>query len=466
MAIRKGINIYIVPGISKEGNRYAITAKILETKSGNLLKSETIYAEAQAEILPALDKLSRKLRRNLGESRYNIAAQDKPLADATTSSLEALKQYTLGNDYHAMRDFTNAKKYYEIALQIDTAFASAKALLGSLNIESFDPATGRELVRQAARSANNLTDREKLGILSIHALYVERDISKSIAYTKKLIGLYPDDPVYHNNLGVNYERSGKFEEALEEYKTTVKIDPDIVIAYGAILWIYLQNLVRIDSALVWAEKLISDNPQNAWGYFFLGTACISIDSIAKAETAFERARETNPYFIINLYDLAHTYRIQGRYKEANRILEKIPEINKTETISAYYCLGANYQSMGNQQEAGKYFSILKDIYTQLWTKEYPDDPRTYTSISAVTARLGDMDSSKLMLQKAIEMDSTLHVRFAEVLCVQGRIPEALDEIEKALNNGYRRLYWLKLNPEWQALRYDIRFRNLLDKYFK
>jgi hypothetical protein len=80
--------------------------------------------------------------------------------------------------------------------------------------------------------------------------------------------------------------------------------------------------------------------------------------------------------------------------------------------------------------------------------------------------MGDFELSRQMLQKAIGMDSTIHERAAEVLCLQGKIPEALDELEKALKNGYRRLYWLKLNPEWQAMRYDVRFRDLLDKYFR
>ena len=82
------------------------------------------------------------------------------------------------------------------------------------------------------------------------------------------------------------------------------------------------------------------------------------------------------------------------------------------------------------------------------------------------ARLGYLDSSNVMLQKAIQLDSTLHERFAEVKCVQGKIPEALDELRRALENGYRELFWLKLNPVLQPLQYDIRFRDLLDKYFK
>lgn len=464
IAIREGINLYIVPSISEVGNKYAITAKILETKSGNLLRSEILYVESQDEILPSLDKLSTKIRRNLGESRFNIAQQDKSLAKVTTSSLEALKQYSLGNEHLLMRDFAGAKEYYETSLRIDTGFTAAKASLGSINIERYDSERGRELLNQAVKSIDNLTDRERLSILSIHALDVENDIPKSIEYTKRLIELYPDDPVYHNNLGYNYEKSNKYEEAIKEYKTTVKINPNMVLTYANIPWIYLQQIVRIDSALFWSNKLIADNPQNAWGYLYLGLGYISIDSIAKAETAFQRTRTVDPYFILNLYELAHIYRIQERYKEAIRILEKIPEINQNEP-TAFYDLGVNYQCIGNLQEAHKYYSNYKKIVTRELTKKWPNYAETYISIAAVTARLGDMDSSKQMLRKAIELDSTLHYRFAEVLCLQGKIPEALDELGKALDSGYRKLFWLKLNPDWQVLQNDARFRNLLEKYF-
>jgi hypothetical protein len=76
-----------------------------------------------------------------------------------------------------------------------------------------------------------------------------------------------------------------------------------------------------------------------------------------------------------------------------------------------------------------------------------------------------MEPSRQMLQKAIAIDSTLHESFAEVLCLQGRVPEALNQLEKAFNKGYRDLFWLKLSPDLQILRYDIRFHDLMGKYF-
>jgi tetratricopeptide (TPR) repeat protein len=462
--MREGIEIYVVPGISKVGKRYVITAKILETETGNVLHSEILYAEMQDEILETLDQLSKKLRRQLGESIYEITTQDKPLKKVTTSSLEALKLYSIGIDQQIMLNFSVAKDYYENALRIDSNFTAARASLGNLLIEKFDDARGCELLDQAVKSIYNLTEREKLSILGFHAVNVEKNIPKAVEYAKMRIELYPDDPAAHNNLGWYYQSMGKFEESLIEYKEAVRINPNMVLTYSGIVWLYLDILGKVDSALVWSEKMISNNPQNAWGYINLGSSWLCTDSLKKAEMCFEKARQISPDITINLFRLAHAYRLQDHYKEAIDILFKIQELDQNEA-SVYYDLGINYQLLGNREDARKYFSIFRKILTEEWIKKWPDDAGTFIALGAVTARLGEMESSKQMLQKAIEIDSTLHNRFSEVLCIQNNVPEALNQLEKAFNNGYRDLFWLKISPDLGILRYDIRFRNLLERYF-
>jgi tetratricopeptide (TPR) repeat protein len=437
----------------------------METKTGNILKSEILYADSQFEILATLDKLSKRIRRELGESRYNIANQDRPLAKVTTSSLEALKLYSLGIDHHLATDFAGAKDYYEQALQVDSGFTAAKASLGNLMIEKFDAAEGRKWLTRAVRSIDNLTEREKLAILASYAVNVDRNISGGIEYTKMRIELYPDDPVARNNLGWYYQNSGRYEEAVKEYKAAIRINPNMTLAYGGMLWIYLEELGDADSALLWSGKMISDNPRSVWGYINLGAAWTCLDSLKKAEAAYEKAREINPDMTLNLYRLAHTLRQQGQYNEAIALLNKIKEIDPADA-SAFYDLGVNYQSMGKIEEAKSSLNKFKNIVARIYMRKWPDDGGMYINMSAVMARLGDMDSSSMMLQKAIKCDSTLYERFAEVLCLQGNVPEALNQLEKAFKNGYRNLFWLKLTPDLQILRFDSRYQDLLKKFFR
>jgi tetratricopeptide (TPR) repeat protein len=114
----------------------------------------------------------------------------------------------------------------------------------------------------------------------------------------------------------------------------------------------------------------------------------------------------------------------------------------------------------------KYFSLFKNIATGPWLESYPDLPVTYINIAKVTANIGDMETSTQMLLKAIEIDSTLNQQYAAIYTSQGKIPEAIDQIEKALENGYRDLVWLKMDPDLRELQNNDRFGELLNEYFK
>jgi tetratricopeptide (TPR) repeat protein len=411
-----------------------------------------------------LDRLSIRIRRDLGESRYNIALQDKPLSKVTTSSLEALKQFSLGIESNWKLDFKSAKTYYENALNIDTGFTSAKASLGNILLENFNNEKGKVLISQAVKSVDNLTDKEKYAILSFYAVKVENNLTKGIEYTRTLTELYPDDATYFNNLGYFMLLNGQFENAIKAYKTGIRLDPKQALTYSGLLRIYIEKLGEVDSTLVWAKRMIADNPQNAWGYFNLGSAYVCLDSLEYSVTAFQKAREINPYFTENLFRLAHSYRLQGQYNEAIRILERITEINKYE-ISVNYHLGVLHQLTGNNKEARKFFDIFINRATKIWIKQFPDMGETYTTISAAMARINDTIGSEQMLHKAISVDSTIHVNFASVLCDLGKKSEAIDQIEKSLRKGYRSIYWLKANPDFQPLQNEPRFRELLDEYF-
>ncbi len=465
IALREGIGLLIVPGISEAGNQYAITARIIETKTGNPLKSEILYARTEKEILPVIDRLCRRIRKDLGESRYDISLQDKPLTKVTTSSLSALQQYSLGHESHLFSDFNRAREYYTNALRIDTGFVAAKASLGNILIQKFNDSTGKELVKQAVRDAGNLTDRERYSILAFYADNIEHDFNKAVANMEILKRLYPDDPVIHNNLGWYHQQNGQYEQALPEYKQAVRLNPHMALTYSGILWIYGEYIGNADSVFVWANRMIADNPDNAWAWYYMGSAWFFRDSIEKSLECHRKAMELLPGFLINNYRLAHIYMDSGRYDEAIKVLEEML-IRNPEESAVYYNLGCCHEALGDKSYARACFLKFRESNEQNWLKYYPANYATYTSLASVAARLDEMELSRQLLKKAVELDSAQYFSFAEVLCVQGEIEEAIDNIELALEHGYRSLYGLTANPDLAALRYDIRLKNLLDKYFR
>jgi tetratricopeptide (TPR) repeat protein len=459
MAIREGINIYLIPGISKIGNKYIITCKINEAESGEMLKSEIQYAEGENEILEKLDVLSRNIRVDLGETNHEISQQNKPLRQVTTSSLEALKQYSLGIEEHWKSNFEQARYYYENALKIDSNFISAKASLGNLLFEKFDREKGKILIADAIKSLDRVTDKEKYSILAFYSLNVEGDLEKGIKYTKMRIDLYPDDPTPHNNLGWIYQKTGKYFEAVAEYKLALEIDPHLVLTYGGIVWIYLENLGETDSAFIWTKKLLSRDDENPWSYFWLGSVYVAKDSLIQAARAFKKSVELNPDFIFAMYRLAHVYRLQGEYQKALETLKRILGIDKEE-FSAHYDLGINYKNIGDEKMSKEHFNHFKKIIEQR-IKKNPNDAELYLSLGIVLARLGDYKRSWELGERALKIDSTSYFHLAEFMAVNGKKSLALNYLEKAIEIGQKSCAWLRLDPDLQNLHDEQRFKEIL-----
>jgi len=463
IAIREGVALCIVPSISRVGGRYILTAKIVEAESGEVTRSEVIYAQDQDEIIEKLDQLSHRIRRNLGESRYKISGRSKPLAKVTTSSLNALKQFSIGLDSHTNMDYEDAVIHYENAIRIDSGFTGAKASLGNLLYEKFDRDEGQKWLEEAMPNIDDLTDIEKYAILAFYAVNVENDPDKAIQYEKTASELYPDESAPHNNIGWYYMNKGEYEKAAEELKIALRIDPHLMLSYGSINMIYLSNLGLIDSVLVWSKKMIEHGPDNPYGYLYLGCAYACLDSLERAETEFLLTRSLEPRISNNQYNLCHVYRLMGKYEEAIEVIEEFLQISPYE-VSAYYQLGILYQLVGDDEQARQYFLEFKKN-AEIWVRNDAGNPFAYYHYARVLTRLGETDKAWEYGIKIIETDTSAHSQFSEFLAVLGKTDEALDHLEKALQAGYRELTWLKLSPDFFLLHNEERFKNLIKEYF-
>lgn len=79
-----------------------------------------------------MDRASLRMRSRLGESLASVQKFDKPLEQATTSSLEALKAFTLGEEKKNQGAHYEAIPLYQHAIELDPNFALAYARLGTV----------------------------------------------------------------------------------------------------------------------------------------------------------------------------------------------------------------------------------------------------------------------------------------------------------------------------------------------
>src|SRR6266705_3297672 len=120
---RVGVKAMLTGSIANLGSHYVITLGAVNAQSGDTLASEQVEAESKEQVLKSLDQGASRLRQKLGESLASVEKFAKPLDQATTSSLDALKEFTTGEAAHQMLNDSTAIPHLRRATELDSNFA-------------------------------------------------------------------------------------------------------------------------------------------------------------------------------------------------------------------------------------------------------------------------------------------------------------------------------------------------------
>jgi hypothetical protein len=146
ICLRQNLKATLTGEISALGGNYVITLTAVDCQTGESLAREQVEATGQEDVLSAIGKGMSAMRRELGESLASIERYDVDLEQATTSSLEAMQAFSLGQETRAAEGDAAALPHFERALELDPNFAMAHARLGAIKGNLFaDP---EELLRR------------------------------------------------------------------------------------------------------------------------------------------------------------------------------------------------------------------------------------------------------------------------------------------------------------------------------
>ena len=472
IAEREGIKVVVLPTITSVGQSYHLAARIRAVSSGRDITTEVSRATGKDHVLEAVDELAAALRKDLGESLQRIS-ESKPLAAATTPSLEALKQYSLGLEKDRAADVQEAKTYYENALAIDPSFTMARASLGVMEMDwaatgvpHFDAEEGKRLLTDAVHHTSNLTDKERYSILASYAEWVENDPDKAIHYYKTLLAIYPDYPEAYNILGRVYSRMGRYDEAITAAKQAILIDPHLLIAYTNLSEVQLYEQGDVKSGMETCQRALHIDPHNAWSYDCVGWASFGRGDWAQAQAAFQEAVLYNPPYTLFRFRLAHAYRLQGHYQQALDTLEPLLRIDPSDP-TPWYDMGVVCQEMGDQDQAHQYFQHYQgEMEAQL--RRHPNDAETIWDLAILFSRLGDKERASYWTRKGLVLAPNRHFEYAQVLSLNQHKPEAIDELRIALQTEHPSWYpiFIKIHPDLQALHGEPKFEQLLASVIK
>ena len=122
---RQGIRAMFLGSIASLGNHYVITLEAADPRNGDTLARQQLEAGTKEQVLNVLGEAATKFREKLGESLVSLRKFDTPLAQATTSSLEALRALTLGLAQSNRGNQSEAVPFYKRAIELDPNFALA-----------------------------------------------------------------------------------------------------------------------------------------------------------------------------------------------------------------------------------------------------------------------------------------------------------------------------------------------------
>jgi eukaryotic-like serine/threonine-protein kinase len=259
---RDAIKAMLTGSIASLGSQYVITLETINAATGEPLAQEQAQAKNKEDVLDALHQASSKLRRKLGESLASLQKYDKPLSEATTSSLEALKAFTLGDAKHFNGQDLEAVPLYKRATELDPNFALAWARLAV----AYGNMGQHDLDEQYRQKAFELRDRasehEKFYIME-HYYADSGQLDKGITALELYKQTYPRDAIPYGNVAIIYNRLGQFDNALANARQALQLDPDSANYYTLLANCYI-NLNRLDEAKATLNQAAQRN-MGGWG---------------------------------------------------------------------------------------------------------------------------------------------------------------------------------------------------------
>jgi eukaryotic-like serine/threonine-protein kinase len=247
LCLRAGSKAYLAGSIGSLGSEYVLGLKAVTCQSGDTLGEEQVTAASKEKVLDALGEAASKLRGELGESLATVQKFDVPLVQATTtSSLEALKAYSLGKKAIDEKGSATALPYFQRAIELDPNFAMGYGAVGIVYGNLGEVGRASEYFTKAFQLREHASEREKLVITARYYDSVTGELDKAAQTYQEAIDRFPRDLAAPLNLGIVYGLQGQYQKAVEVTRQALRIEDNMYCHEN--LAAYTMALQRFDEA--------------------------------------------------------------------------------------------------------------------------------------------------------------------------------------------------------------------------
>ncbi len=245
LCVRTGSKAIVSGSISNLGDEYVIAISAVGCTSGDTLAQEQEEAGTKQDVLKVLGNAASSLRGKLGESLASIQKFDVPL-EATTSSLEALKAFSVGARISQTNGQVEAIPFFKHAIELDPNFAVAYLYLGNAYGNMGQEKLHNENIKKAYALSAWVSERERYKISALY-YWLGGDLEQVSQIFEMWAKSYPQDLTPPADLAVIDVSLGQYERATTYTIEALRLDPDMTVAYSNLAQCYLA-LNRLDDA--------------------------------------------------------------------------------------------------------------------------------------------------------------------------------------------------------------------------
>ncbi|HTO78304.1 MAG TPA: tetratricopeptide repeat protein [Methylocystis sp.] len=393
------------PKDKEQPAKYGLRLRI--AGEGPIYKSDAPEPDVQRLITAAAERVMHKFDPiNLGyfyyrEKDYDKAEETADFALASSTADNYPWAYTMrGLIARDRGKLGEAARNFRQVVTLDPNFG-----MGHVSLSGILRLDGQlDAAENAARKAIELMPKQHEGYAALALVLLDRgERDQALAEMDKGVAADPKDARSHMAQGALRQRLQRYEEAIESYQTSAKLQPSAASLIGAAD--ASTQLNRRDEALTFLQRATQAEPKSVDAWLALGAATRQLHDWKNAEKAFEKALALAPSSPTPVVELANLYVAQKHYAAAEALYAKRERLFRH---NAQFLMGWSrlYLEEGKKDDA-------KDKLLEAQV-EAMFDTRALESVARELEARGDIPEAIAAYQKIVAVDP----KMAEILTPQ------------------------------------------------
>jgi len=341
---RTGSAAILEGSIASLGSEYILGLRAKNCNTGSVLDQEQIQVPRREDVPNSLSQIARKFRSRIGESLATVEKHSKPLEEATTSSLEALKAYT-----SAMKvDSTTGIPLFRHAIEIDPKFAMAYANLGLAYSDIGESVLSAENTKKAWELRDRVSDQERFFIDFTYQRQVTGNLEDAYQTLELWHRTYPRDDLALGLLaGLSTHGTGRFDKAIEASRADLAANPASVFGYHnlASSYLFLDRFPETESVLQQASAQKVKEPYLMALRYILAALKDDKDQMGQV-VALAKGEHGAEHWVAHeeALALARSGRLQQARRSSNRAVELALQEGDREKAASYRAARAVWEA--------------------------------------------------------------------------------------------------------------------------